>query len=303
MTDILVVGSVAYDTISTPWGNASKILGGSANYFALAASLFSKVRVVGVVGEDYLNSDLELLTSRKVDVSGLQTVPGSTFQWVGQYEKDMNQAITLETHLNVFEKFQPKLPDSYRAAKLVFLANIDPTLQLEVLTQVDAPKLIGADSMNFWIKSKRSELMKVLSKVDVVLINEDEARDLVGHYNLVAAIKEISTYGPKAVVIKRGEYGFMMYSEGQYFSLPSFPVERVIDPTGAGDTFAGGFFGYLSKVENPLSRAHLKQACIHGCLLASFTVQDFGVGALQSLDWTQVEERLGQYKSVIDYLN
>lgn len=303
MSDILVVGSVAYDSITTPWGSVDKTLGGSANYFSLAASLFSKVRVVGVVGDDYKAEDLELLTSRNVDVSGLQQVAGETFQWVGQYENDMNEAKTLNTRLNVFESFRPILPESYQSASLVFLANIDPVLQMEVLGQVRSPRILGADSMNFWIKSKKEELIKVFSRVDVVLINEGEARDLVGHYNLVAGIKEIAGYGPKAVVIKRGEYGFLMFTEGQYFSLPSFPVEKVVDPTGAGDTFAGGFFGYLSKVDQPLSRAHLKQACIHGCLLASFTVQDFGVSGLKGLTWPMVEERLSQYRSVIDYLN
>lgn len=303
MSEILVVGSVAYDTISTPGGRVENILGGSANYFSLAASLFSKVNVVGVVGEDYKPEDLKLLESRKVDLSGLQKVPGKTFHWEGRYEFDMNEAITVDTQLNVFQNFNPELPQHFKSSPFVFLANIDPDLQMRVLEQINQPKLVGADSMNFWIKSKMDSLKKVLSKIDVLLINEGEARDLTGNWNVIQAVQEISEMGPRAVVVKRGEYGFVMFFEGQYFILPAFPIPVVVDPTGAGDTFAGGFFGYLSKQEKPWSYFHFKQACIHGCLMASFTVQDFGVKNLSELNWAKVEDRFAQYKKVIDYLN
>ena len=301
MSEILVVGSVAYDTISTPNGKVDKTLGGSANYFSLASSLYSKVNVVGVVGDDYESTDLEMLKARNVSLEGLQQVPGKTFHWEGKYEFDMNEAITIDTQLNVFEAFDPTLPESYKNSDYVFLANIDPNLQLNVLDQIKEPKLVGADTMNFWISSKKDKLKEVLGKVDVLLINEGEARDLTGNWNTIAAAKEICAMGPKGVVIKRGEYGFVMYAEEQYFILPAYPVETVIDPTGAGDTFAGGFFGYLAKTQEGFSFSHLKQACIHGCLLASFTVQGFGVESIKNVSWTDVEKRMSDYYKVIAY--
>lgn len=299
MPSILVVGSVAYDSIATPAGKVEKTLGGSANYFAVAASFYAPVRIVGVVGDDYAPEDLELLTQRKVDVSGLQKISGRTFHWSGRYESDMNEAITLATHLNVFENFNPVLPESYRNSEYVFLANIDPVLQLRVLEQTKGPRLVGADTMNYWIDTKLSDLRQVLKRVDVLLINEGEVRKLTGEWNTVAAARIISEMGPKAVIIKRGEYGFMLFHSGQFFILPAFPVKRVVDPTGAGDTFAAGFFGALARDGKDLSLEALKRACIHGCLLASFTVEDFGLGALRLLTWKMVEERHQQYSKVI----
>ncbi|MCB0389635.1 MAG: sugar kinase [Bdellovibrionales bacterium] len=299
MSEILVVGSIAYDTITTPTGKADHALGGSANYFSLSASLYSRVRVVGVIGDDYAPSDLAKLENRDICTKGLQKVPGSTFHWEGKYEKDMNEAITLDTQLNVFENFNPELPEEYKDSKYVFLANIDPELQHRVLDQVQSPKLVGVDTMNFWIDSKIDDLKSLLKRVDVLLINEGEVRALANTWNTVAAIKELTNWGPRAVVMKRGEYGFMMYSEGQYFILPAYPVENVIDPTGAGDTFAGGFFGYLSKLNSDWKLEDVKQACIHGCLMASFTVQDFSVNALEKVDWPQVEKRQALYHKVI----
>lgn len=298
MSNILVVGSLAYDTISTPHGKVDRALGGSANYFSLAASLYSKVRVVGVVGEDYDAGDLEMLTKRKVDTTGLQKQPGKTFHWTGQYKDDMNEAITLATDLNVFEHFNPKLPDAYRDSEYVFLANIDPVLQLNVLEQIKAPKLVGSDTMNFWISSKLPELKKVLAKVDVLLINEGEADAISNTTNAIAAAKKILSMGPKAVVIKRGEYGFVLYTQEGYFILPAFPIAEVVDPTGAGDTFAGAFFGYLSKRDKGYDLEALKQACIQGCLLASFTVESFGVERLKNLTWPEVEKRQAEYYNV-----
>lgn len=301
MSEILVVGSVAYDSIMTPSGHSEETLGGSANYFATAASLYSPVNVVGVVGEDYREQDLELLRRRKVNLDGLSQVSGKTFRWRGRYEGDMNEAITLDTQLNVFANFSPELPKSYRATPYVFLANIDPELQLKVLEQIERPKLVGADTMNYWIDSKLETLKKLLGRIDILLINEGELRRLTGNWNTIAAVKQVTQMGPKAVVIKRGEYGFVMYCENRFFILPAFPVDHVVDPTGAGDTFAGGVFGYLAKTKEGLSYANLRQACVHGCLMASFTVQDFGLKALDRVNWSDVEARQAEYLKVISY--
>lgn len=298
MSEILVVGSLAYDSISTPHGSVERTLGGSANYFSLAASLYSKVRVVGVVGEDYAESDFEMLASRGVDLKGLQKQKGKTFHWKGEYKDDMNEAITLATELNVFEHFNPEIPAEYKNSKYVFLANIDPVLQLRVLEQIENPKLVASDTMNFWINSKFEELKKVLAKVDVLLINEGEADLISKKTNAIAAAREILAMGPKAVVIKRGEYGFVLYTKEGYFILPAFPVAEVMDPTGAGDTFAGAFFGYLAKQDQGFDLSVIKQACVQGVLLASFTVQSFGVERLKTLTWTDVENRGREYMKV-----
>jgi sugar/nucleoside kinase (ribokinase family) len=298
MSNILVVGSLAYDTLKTPHGHVDRTLGGSANYFSLAASLYSQVRVVGVVGEDYLEEDLEMLRKRKVDLKGLQKKPGKTFHWKGEYKADMSEAITLATDLNVFADFNPELPAEYRDSQYVFLANIDPLLQLRVLEQIEKPKLVGSDTMNFWISSKLPELKKVLAKVDVLLINEGEAGQICKAENAIAAAEQILVMGPKAVVIKRGEYGFVLYTKEGFFILPAFPIANVVDPTGAGDTFAGAFFGYLSKRDKGFDLHSLKQACINGCLAASFTVEAFGVERLKSLTWPEVERRQALYSNM-----
>ncbi len=300
MAEILVVGSLAYDSIKTPSGSVSRALGGSANYFSLAASLLAPVRVVGVVGEDYDDKDYNMLKERKVDLSGLEKVKGKTFHWEGFYEGDMNEAKTLKTELNVFEHFNPKLPVHFSDSKFVFLANISPDLQLRVLEQVKTPYFVGMDTMNFWISSKKEDLLKVLSKVDVVLINETEAEMLTGEKNAIAAAPKITNLGPQAVVIKRGEYGFAMYSKEQgYFMLPAMPTPNVIDPTGAGDTFAGGFFGHLASLKRKPTVADMKQACVVGTVLASFTIQDFSVKALSQVSLGKLEERMSQYRKVI----
>lgn len=304
MSKLLVVGSVAYDSISTPKGKAEHTLGGSANYFSVASSLYAPVNVVGVVGEDYKEEDFDILKTRNVNVEGLQQVAGKTFHWEGKYEGDMNEAITIDTQLNVFQDFDPQLPESYTGSEFVFLANIDPELQMKVFEQVKNPKLVGLDTMNLWIDIKKDQLKEVLSKVDVLLINEGEAKQLADSQNTVTAIKELSAMGPKAVVVKRGEYGFMLYAENQLFVLPAYPVDNVVDPTGAGDTFAGGFFGFLTKMnKSDLTLSDLKQACVQGCLLASFTVEDFGLGSLKQVDWAKVEARHSEYLKVISYQN
>lgn len=300
MSEILVVGSLAYDSIKTPTGLAPRTLGGSANYFSLASSLLSKVRVVGVVGEDYALEDEKLLTSRGVDLSGLEKVKGQTFHWEGFYEGDMNEAHTLKTELNVFEHFNPRLPEAHRESKFVFLANIAPGLQMQVLEQVRKPLFVGMDTMNFWISSQKEALLQVLSKVNMVLINETEADMLTGKENAIASAKAITALGPQAVVIKRGEYGFLLYHrEHGYFSLPAFPIEKVVDPTGAGDTFAGGLFGVLASFNRAPTFEDLKKACVLGTLMASFTIQDFGVKAIAKLDQKALEERKKEYLKVI----
>ncbi len=300
-SEILVVGSLAYDSISTPFGKRERTLGGSANYFAVSASLFAQVNVVGVVGEDYKDSDLQILKDRGVRTDGLQKNSGKTFFWEGKYEASMNDAITLQTHLNVFENFQPKIPADFRASPFVFLANIDPVLQLQVLEQMTKPVLVGADTMNYWITSKRKDLDKVIERIDILLINETELRQLTGMYNSVSAAKAICKRGPKAVIVKRGEHGFLLYGEKGYFVLPAFPVENVIDPTGAGDTFAGGFFGYLASHSGKPDWDHIRRACVKGCLLASFTVEDFGTDGLKRVQKTDLMQRLDQYLEVIGY--
>lgn len=299
MSDILVVGSLAYDTISTPSGVVQRALGGSANYFSLAASLYAPTRIVGVVGEDYAESDLEMLTRRNVDTRGLQRRPGKTFHWSGKYEGDMNEAITLATDLNVFEHFNPELPADYVNSRYVFLANIHPELQIQVLDQIKQPRFVGSDTMNFWISSQLPALKKVLERVDVLLINEGESKMLSKRPNAIAAAHEILKMGPKAVVIKRGEYGFVLCSSDGFFVLPAFPVAEVIDPTGAGDTFAGAFFGYLARHDAGLDLRALREACIQGCLLASHTVQAFGVKALKALTMNDIETRGREFSKIV----
>lgn len=301
MPEILVVGSLAYDTITSPEGHADRVLGGSANYFSLAASLWAPVRVVGVVGEDYEEKHIELLRIRGVDLTGMERAPGKTFHWEGEYGKDMNNAVTLATHLNVFEHFNPRLPANYLDTQYVFLANIDPELQIKVLDQIRTPKFVAMDTMNFWIESKSDALKKVLERVDALLINEGEATLLSRKPNAIAAAVEISKMGPKAVIIKRGEYGFVLYTENQFFVLPAFPIARVVDPTGAGDTFAGGFFGYLAKNKLGCNMTDLKRACVQGCLVASFTVQDFGTHGVRDLTNEKVQERHRDYLQTISY--
>lgn len=301
MKNILVVGSLGYDTIATPSGRVENITGGSANYFSLAAALYSQVRLVGVIGQDYRQEDLQVLKSREIDVTGLKTEAGETFRWSGSYVEDLNEAVTLKTELNVFQNFNPILPDAYKKSDFVFLANIDPVLQMRVLDQVQHPQVVGLDTMNYWIDSKLSELKSALKRVDVLLINETETRKLTGIKNIVRATRELSQLGPRTVVVKRGEYGFFMYSHEKYFVLPAYPVSDVIDPTGAGDSFAGGFFGYLSQCADPTEYEQLQRACVHGAVVASFCVQDFGNRALVRLNWAEVEERIAAYTHVVTF--
>ncbi|MGE4579299.1 MAG: PfkB family carbohydrate kinase [Desulfuromonadales bacterium] len=297
---ILVVGSVAFDSVETPFGQGDDVLGGSATYFSTAASFFDEVRLVAVVGEDFPSEHLEFLRSRNVDLSGLQVVSGKTFRWKGRYGYDLNEAQTLETHLNVFESFAPQLSPVHREADFVFLANIDPELQLQVLQQVEKPQLVACDTMNFWIEGKKDALLETLKRVDIFLINEGEARQLSGEPNLMKAAAKILAMGPETLVIKRGEYGVLMFREHSVFAAPAYPLESVFDPTGAGDTFAGGFMGYLASTKN-LTESGLRQAIVFGSVMASFNVEDFSLDRMRSLRYSDIEDRYRKVKLLTEF--
>lgn len=297
---VLVVGSVAFDSIETPFGQVDEVLGGSATYFSTSASFFTDISLVAVVGEDFPDEHRQMLIDRGVDIDGLQSAPGRTFRWKGRYGFDLNEAHTLDTQLNVFESFSPKIPDSYKDAEYVFLANIDPELQLEVLQQVENPKLIACDTMNFWIEGKRDALVKTLKHVDVLVINEGEARQLADEPNLRKAAQAILAMGPKSLVVKRGEYGVIMFTEHSIFSAPAYPLEEVFDPTGAGDTFAGGFVGYLASTRN-LEEKNIRQAVVFGSVMASFTVESFSLDRLKSLQYEEIENRFREMKLLSDF--
>jgi len=297
---ILVVGSVAFDSIKTPFGVADNVLGGSACYFSTAASFFTDVNLVAVIGDDFPQQHIDFLKSRNIDLTGLQKSQGDTFRWKGSYDYDLNEAHTLETHLNVFETFKPELPENYRDAEYVFLANIDPELQLDVLQQVKSPKLIACDTMNFWIEGKKAELIKTLAKVDILVINEAEVRQLADEANLFKAADIVRQYGPKTLVVKRGEYGVLMFSEGSIFSAPAYPLEEVFDPTGAGDTFAGGFIGYLAATRN-MGEQNLRKAIVFGTVMASFTVEKFSLDRLAEIEFNDIERRYKKIKLLTEF--
>jgi len=287
---LLVVGSMALDSVETPFGKVENILGGSASYFSLAASNFTDVNVVAVVGNDFPQEHIELLESHNIQLDGVKREEGETFRWVGHYGYDLSEAKTLETHLNVFETFNPVLPEHYKEIDIVFLANIDPEIQYKVLQQVNKPKLVACDTMNFWIESKPEELKKLLAHVDILIINDAETRELAGEPIIVKAARKIMTMGPKILIVKRGEYGALMFSNEGIFYAPSYPLEEVFDPTGAGDTFAGGFMGYVASHDiNNVS--DYKRAVVYGSVLASFTVEDFSVKRLAKLKKEEIESR------------
>jgi len=296
-TSVLVVGSVALDTVSTPLGCREGVLGGSATYFSIACGFFAPVRLVAVVGEDFPGSALELLRGRKVDLEGLEVRPGKTFRWGGCYENDLNQAKTEFTDLNVFEDFHPKIPTAYRDSRFIFLANIDPVLQLEVLEQVQEPLLIAGDTMNLWIELKRDQLFEVIRRLGVLIINDAEARQLSGEKGLPRAARFLLENGVRMVVIKKGEHGAVLYTTEEVFALPALPIEKVVDPTGAGDSFAGGFMGFLARSED-FSIAGLRQAVVYGSVMASFAVEDFSLNRLTRLTDDDIEGRYRQFKDL-----
>jgi sugar/nucleoside kinase (ribokinase family) len=287
---LLVVGSIAFDSIETPAGKRESVLGGSASYFSYAASFFTKPRLVGVAGRDFPEEHVELLRGRGIDLAGFRRVAGKTFRWSGRYTGDMNDAETLAVELNVFGGFKPKIPASYRDSRYVFLANGSPETQAAVLDQMSGPRFVVADTMNFWIETKKRTLLKLLKRVDALVLNDGEARMLAGTRNLIAAGEKLLHLGPKVVLVKKGEHGSFLFSPFFHFALPAFPLNDVKDPTGAGDTFAGGFMGYLAQTDN-LTLPNLKRAMAFGTVVASYTVEDFSLERLKRLTRSDIDHR------------
>lgn len=297
---LLVVGSVALDSVETPFGKEEDVLGGSATFFSTAASFFTPVRLVAVVGEDFPERHVSFLQQRGIDLSGLVRQPGKTFRWKGRYTFELNEAQTLDTQLNVFQHFAPELPESFRASEYVFLGNIHPELQSRVVDQVKAPRLIAMDTMNFWIKGELAALKKTLQRVDLLFVNDGEARQLAGEHNVIKAARAIRAMGPRRVVIKRGEYGALLFDGDYVFGCPAFPLTDVFDPTGAGDTFAGGFLGYLTK-SGRIDESSLRQAMVVGSVMASFTVEKFSLRRLEALGGGEINERCASFKRLTHF--
>lgn len=299
---ILVVGSLGLDTIETPFAKVEESLGGSAVYISLAASYFCPlINLVGVVGEDFPEKYIQLLRDHHIDLDGLQIIPeGKTFRWSGKYYYDMNSRETLLTELNVFKDFNPVIPESYRDSKFVILGNIDPELQISVLQQLNNPKFVVCDTMNYWIERKNEALRELLKKVDMLVVNDSEARLLANHPNLIQAGKIILKMGPKKLVIKKGEHGALLMTDEILFTAPAYPLENINDPTGAGDSFAGGMIGYLSKV-NSINNEELKRAIIYGSVLASFCVEKFSVDGLLDLNYLKIKDRFNQFFSITHF--
>ena len=291
MAPILVVGSVALDSVKTAEGESREALGGSAVYFSLSARQFASVTLVGVVGKDFPKRHRQLLDGRGIDLSGLREVPGKTFRWVGKYGRDANEAKTLETHLNVFAQFKPHLTPTQARSEVVFLANIDPELQASVLSQMRRPAVVACDTMNYWISSKPEALKELLSRVNIFFVNEEEAKKLTRQPNALRAANVIGEWGPEVVVIKKGEHGALLKVGRKTYAFPAFPLESVKDPTGAGDTFAGGFMGYLASCGGFSDLAHLKRAVLYGTVMASFTCEEFSTARLETLDRCELDAR------------
>ncbi len=326
---LLVVGTVALDTVKTPFGEVEEVLGGSATYFSVAASYFTEVHLVTVIGEDFPAEYIRLLQRHHIDLKGLQREKGKTFRWKGQYDYDLNEAHTLDTQLNVLQTFKPQIPEEYRKIEYVFLANIDPDLQRDVLHQIERPKLVACDTMNFWIAGKPEALKRTLREVDILIINDAETRQLAQEPNIVKAARKILSWGPHTLIIKRGEYGVLMFKKNggveewengrreerenspsststslfpnsSVFAAPAYPLESVFDPTGAGDSFAGGFMGYLSKVDR-IDEASIRQAIIFGSTIASFNVEDFSLKRLDRLSEEEIITRFREFKTLVDF--
>jgi sugar/nucleoside kinase (ribokinase family) len=295
---LLVVGSVAYDGVETPHGKVDRMLGGAATYIALAASYFTPVKLVGVVGEDFSAEDYDFLESRTIDLEGLEQIPGGkTFYWAGVYSADMNDRTTVRTDLNVFADFNPKLPESYRSSPYLVLGNIQPALQKSVRDQMDGVKFAGGDTMNYWIHGYRNELLETIRDWDFLLINDSEARMLSGEANLRRAAAAINQMGPSTLVVKRGEYGAVLFHDGCHFIAPGYLLEQVFDPTGAGDSFAGGFMGYLAAQGGNIDFAALRRAVIYGSVMGSFCCERFGVDRFRTLTRNEIEARYQEFES------
>jgi sugar/nucleoside kinase (ribokinase family) len=295
-----VAGTVAYDSIETPFGKADNVLGGSALHFTNAASFFTDVGIVATVGKDFDLNQISFLKDRNVDMGGIKVDDGMTFRWEGKYGYDLNQAITLKTELNVIETFKPVVPEDFKNASYVFLANIDPALQLHVIDQVGSPEAIVLDTMNFWIEHKFDELMKAIARVHMLVINEAELREITKEHNLVKGARKLLDLGPSCIIAKRGEYGVLMVGKDEIFLCPAFPLEDVFDPTGAGDTFAGGFMGYLANMGDT-SLETVKQAIIMGSLMASFNVEDFSINRIKALTYDEIKARYKSFRKCMDF--
>ena len=302
MSKLLIVGTVAFDAIETPFGKTDKILGGAGTYIGLSAANFDiDSAVVSVVGDDFPQEYLDLMKNNNIDIEGIEVIKGGkTFFWSGRYHNDLNSRDTLDTQLNVLADFKPVVPNNYKDSEYVMLGNLHPLVQLSVLEQVEKPKLVVLDTMNFWMDNTPQDLDKVIAKVDVITINDEEARQLSGEYSLVKAARKIAEMGPKYIVIKKGEHGALLFHEDQIFHAPALPLEEVFDPTGAGDTFAGGFIGYLART-NDISFENMKNAVIYGSNLASFCVEKFGTERMQKLSREEVNERLHDFKKLTHF--
>jgi sugar/nucleoside kinase (ribokinase family) len=297
---VLVVGSVALDSVETPFGKAEDVLGGSGTFFSASASHLTPVQLVGVVGADYPMEKLQPLASRGVDLSGVETAEGESFRWRGRYRHDLNSAETLETRLGVFSHFRPTIPERFRNSPFVFLANIDPRLQLSVLEQVERPKLVACDTMNFWIESRRPDLLELLNHVDLFLLNDGEARQLTEKTNLLHAARWILDRGPRYVVIKKGEHGAFLFTRDSIFFAPAYPLENVFDPTGAGDSFAGGFMGYLAR-SGDLSPANMRRAVVYGSAMGSFAVERFSIERLLEITRADIDQRVAEFQQLVAF--
>ena len=299
MSDVLIVGTVALDTIETPFGRAERVLGGSATYASFAASFFSKPALISVVGNDFPKEYLDLMKKRNIDVDGLKVI-GKTFHWDGFYEYDMNEARTRKTELNSLEHFKVEVPEKYKNIKYVFLANIDPEQQLETLRQMNKPGFVVLDTMNFWINNKKKSLIEVIKNVDVLLLNDGEARQLFNTINLVSAANQALNIGPKAVIIKKGEHGALLFTKNKHFNAPSYPLENIKDPTGCGDSFGGAFIGYLAKTKD-LSERNFRRAIVYGSVVASHNAEDFGLNKLKHLTINDIEKRYKEFQDIREF--
>lgn len=295
---LLVVGSVALDTVQTPFGKADDALGGSATFFTAAASCFSRVQLVGVIGSDFPEEGIRFLESRDADLAGLAREDGPSFRWSGVYSYDLNSRETLDTQLGVFADFKPHIPETFRDAEWVFLGNIHPALQIEVLDQIHQPKLVACDTMNFWIEGERETLLKLLPRVDLLLVNDSEARELSGDHNLSRAAKWIQDRGPRYVIIKKGEHGAILFTPESVFFAPGYPLEEVFDPTGAGDSFAGGLMGYIAQCGR-MEDADLRRAVVYGSAMGSFAVEKFSVDRFRDLELSEIDDRVRHFRDMM----
>jgi sugar/nucleoside kinase (ribokinase family) len=300
MVDVIVAGTVALDSIKTPFGEVKEILGGSAVYASVAAKNFTSPGIVAVIGKDFPKKHIDFLETMGVDISGLETQSGDTFRWEGYYDYDMNQVHTVDTKLNVLASFDPKVPDAYRSAKYVFLANTDPEIQMKTLKQMHKPKLVMMDTMNFWITSKKEELKRMIEQVDVIVTNDAEARQFFDTPNLISAGRSFLNMGPKAVIIKKGEHGAILFTENSCFSAPAYPLEKLVDPTGAGDSFAGGFIGWLAKTDD-ISPRNMRKAVIFGSAIASFDTEDFSLNKLKTITKDDIFSRYMMFQDIASF--